>query len=88
MRPWGARIPWGFILLPSVVGTLILILYGGAAVIVGGLVLSDVMTPSGRVDEHALRWHVFHLGSLVLGLGSGSRDAAWRFAREGRSSSV
>jgi hypothetical protein len=28
-------------------------------VLVGGLVLVDVITPTGPVDEHALRWHVF-----------------------------
>jgi hypothetical protein len=68
----------------SVVGSLILVLYGGVEVLAGGLVLADVITPSGPVDEHALRWHVFvwDLWFLVWGVALGI--AAWRYARRGR----
>jgi Protein of unknown function (DUF3995) len=85
VRPWGASIGRRLLLPPSVVGSMILVLYGGAEVLLGGLVLGDVITPSGPVDEHALRWHVlvwdlwFLLWGLALGL------AAWRYHREGRS---
>jgi len=50
-------------------------------------VLTDAITPSGPVDEHALRWHVFvwDLWFLVWGVALGI--AAWRYAREGRSPS-
>ena len=37
----------------------ILCLWGGANVVVGALVLSGVIHPSGEIDRHALRWHVF-----------------------------
>lgn len=85
VRPWGARIRRGVLLVPCVVGSLILVLYGGAQVLVGGLVLAKVITPSGPVDEHALRWHVFvwDLWFLVWGVALGI--AARRYRREGRS---
>jgi hypothetical protein len=35
-----------------------LILWGGANVAVGALVLTHVIAPAGDVDRHALRWHV------------------------------
>jgi hypothetical protein len=37
----------------------VLLLWGGANVAVGGLVLADVVAPGSQVDERALRWHVF-----------------------------
>ena len=37
----------------------ILVLWGGANILVGALVLGGVLVPSATVDEHALRWHVF-----------------------------
>jgi Protein of unknown function (DUF3995) len=85
VRPWGARIGRGWLLVPSVVGSLVLVLYGGAAVFAGGLVLADVITTFGPVDEHALRWHVFvwDLWFLLWGVALGI--AAWRHARQGRS---
>jgi hypothetical protein len=48
-------------------------------VLVGGLVLADVITPTGPADEHALRWHVFvwDLWFLVWGMALGL--AAWRY---------
>jgi hypothetical protein len=86
VRPWGGRGGRGLLLVPSVLGSLILVLYGGAAVLAGGLVLADVITPSASVDEHALRWHVFvwDLWFLVWGVALGI--AAWRYGREGRAS--
>src|SRR5262245_12090853 len=82
VRPWGAHLGRGLLLLPSVVGSVILVVYGGAQVLVGGLVLADVITPSEPADEHALRWHVFvwDLWFLLWGVALGI--AAWRFAHE------
>ena len=37
----------------------VLVAWGGANVVVGGLVLSGVVAASSSVDEHALRWHVY-----------------------------
>ena len=36
----------------------VLVLWGGANVVVGGLVLAGAITPAAEVDERALRWHV------------------------------
>jgi hypothetical protein len=61
------------LLLTSLLGSLILVLYGGVEVLAGGVVLAKVITPSGPVDEHALRWHVFvwDLWFLVWGMALG-----------------
>jgi hypothetical protein len=71
VQPWGVRIGRRLLLVSGVVGSVILVLDGGVYVLVGGLVVGDVITPSGPVNEHVLRWHV-RLGSLVSGLGRGS----------------
>src|SRR3954451_23237576 len=47
------------VLAANGVASAILCVWGGANVVVGALVLSDVITPSGEVDRHAVRWHVF-----------------------------
>lgn len=47
-----------FLILASGVASGILCVWGGLNVVVGGLVLSGVVSPSGDVDRHALRWHV------------------------------
>jgi Protein of unknown function (DUF3995) len=80
--PWGARIGPRLLLVTSVVGSLVLVLYGGAQVLVGGLVLADVITPSGPVDEHALRWHVFVWDLWFLVWGIALAMTAWRYRRE------
>src|SRR6266511_555354 len=56
----------------------LLVLYGGVYVLVGGLVLGGVITPSEPVDRHGLRWHVFvwDLWFLLWGLALGL--ATWR----------
>jgi Protein of unknown function (DUF3995) len=41
------------------VAAAVLCLWGGANVVAGALVLGGAITPSGHVDRHALRWHVF-----------------------------
>jgi hypothetical protein len=58
------------VLLANGVAATVLVLWGGANVIVGALVLAGVVEPSGTVDRHALRWHVFlwDLWFLVWGL--------------------
>jgi glucan phosphoethanolaminetransferase (alkaline phosphatase superfamily) len=87
VRPWGPRIGRRLLAVPAAAASLVLVVYGGAEVLVGGSVLANVITPSGPVDEHALRWHVFFwdLWFLVWGVALGI--AAWRYYRERRSSS-
>jgi hypothetical protein len=63
------------------VASAILVLWGGANVLVGGLVLAGAIDPSDPVDEHALRWHVafWDLWFLVWGLLLGvAVRRAWR----------
>ena len=79
VQPWGALVGPRLLFVSSAVGSVILVVYGGVLVLVGGLVLADVVTPSVPVDEHALRWHVFvwDLWFLVWGIVLGL--AAWRY---------
>jgi len=54
----------------GIAGGILLAGYGGLLVLVGGLVLTGVVTPSTPVNERALRWHVFvwDLWFLLWGL--------------------
>lgn len=54
----------------GIAGGILLAGYGGILVLVGGLVLTGVITPSTPVNERALRWHVFvwDLWFLLWGL--------------------
>lgn len=45
--------------MANAVASAVLVLWGGANVLVGTLVLADVIAPSAPVDERSLRWHVF-----------------------------
>jgi hypothetical protein len=85
VQPWGARVGRRPLMTFSTVGSVVLVLYGGVLVLIGGLVLANVINPSQPVDEHALRWHVFvwDLWFLVWGLALGF--AAWRYKVNGRS---
>lgn len=87
VRPWGARIGRALLLVPAAAGSLVLVLYGGAEVLVGGLVLANVITPSGPVDELALRWHVFVWDPWFVVWGVALGIAALRYHRETRLSS-
>ena len=84
VRPWGRRVGRRPLLVASAVGSVVLILYGGVLVLVGGLVLGNLVTPSAPVDEHALRWHVFvwDLWFLVWGIALGL--TAWRYRVDNR----
>jgi len=59
VQPWGAHVGRRLLLVLAAVGSVVLVVYGGVLVLVGGLVLAGLITPSPPVDEHALRWHVF-----------------------------
>jgi hypothetical protein len=78
VRPWGARIGRKLLVFLGWAASALLVLYGGVYVLVGGLVLGGVITPSEAVDRHGLRWHVFvwDLWFLLWGLALGL--ATWR----------
>jgi hypothetical protein len=70
VRPWAARLGRRLLLALNGAAAAILVLWGGANVLVGALVLAGLVTPSSAPDERALRWHVFvwDLWFLVWGL--------------------
>ncbi|MBA2581690.1 MAG: DUF3995 domain-containing protein [Thermoleophilaceae bacterium] len=69
-QPWGRRLARPWLLTANGAAGAVLIVWGGANVLVGALVLGEVITPAAPVDEHALRWHVFvwDLWFLVWGV--------------------
>ena len=84
VQPWGTHVGRRVLLISAALGSVVLVVYGGVLVLVGGLVLADLITPTAPVDEHALRWHVFvwDLWFLVWGIALGL--AAWRYRINGR----
>jgi hypothetical protein len=70
VRPWGRVLPRGWLQLGSAAVSLLLVVYGGLNVLLGGLVPSGVIHPAGTVDRTALRWHVavWDLWFLVWGI--------------------
>ena len=78
VQPWGTHVGHRLLLVSATVGSFVLVVYRGVLVLVGGLLLVDVITPTGPADEHALRWHVlvWDLWFLVWGMALGL--AAWR----------
>ncbi len=70
VRPWGRVVPRRWLLIGSAGASVLLVVYGGLNVLLGGLVLSGVIQPSGSVDRTALRWHVevWDLWFLVWGI--------------------
>ena len=85
VEPFGTHVGRRLLLVSASVGSAVLVVYGGVLVLVGGLVLADLITPSAPADEHALRWHVFvwDLWFLVWGIALGL--AAWRYRINDRS---
>lgn len=69
VQPLGGRLRRRGLLLANGAASAILVLWGGANVVIGGLVLGGLVTPT-TVDVHALRWHVFvwDLWFLVWGV--------------------
>ena len=70
VRPWGRVVPRGWRLAGSAGASALLVVYGGLNVLLGALVLSGVIHPTGSVDRAALRWHVgvWDLWFLVWGI--------------------
>jgi Protein of unknown function (DUF3995) len=70
VRPWGRAVPRRWLLAGSAVASALLVVYGGLNVLLGALVLSGVIHPTGSVDRKALRWHVgvWDLWFLVWGI--------------------
>ncbi len=87
VRPWGARIGWRLLVFLGSSASTLLVLYGGVYVLVGGLVLGGVITPSEPVNRHGLRWHVFVWDLWFLLWGLALALATWR-SHVNRSSST
>ena len=84
-RPWGRAVPRRLLLGAAWAASAVLTAYGGLLVVVGALVLTGLINPSGPVDRTALHWHVllWDLWFLVWGLLLGV--VAWHYGRESRS---
>jgi hypothetical protein len=70
VRAWGQVIPRVLLRLGSAVASAVLVLYGGALVLSGTLVLTGAIHPPGGVDWTAMRWHtgVWDMWFLVWGI--------------------
>jgi hypothetical protein len=70
VRPWGHVIPRTLLRLGSAAASALLVLYGGALVLAGTLVLTGAIHPAGSVDWTAMRWHtgVWDMWFLVWGI--------------------
>lgn len=70
VRPWKRVVPRRWLLIGSAGASVLLVVYGGVSVLLGGLVLSGLVHPAGGVDRTALRWHVavWDLWFLVWGI--------------------
>ena len=70
VRPWGRLVPRAWLLIVTAGAGALLVLYGGAQVLVGSLALSGAISASGPIDRTALRWHVgvWDLWFLVWGI--------------------
>jgi len=70
VRPWGRMVPRRWLLIGSSAASVLLVGYGGLAVLAGSLVLLGVIHPAGQVDRTALRWHagVWDLWFLIWGI--------------------
>jgi uncharacterized protein DUF3995 len=93
VRPWGRMVPRSWLLSGSAGASALLVVYGGVNVLLGALVLSGVIHPSGSVDRTALRWHVgvwdlwFLAWGILLALATVGywRRTATRARRDGAS---
>src|SRR6266542_6924426 len=70
VRPWGQVIPRALLRPGSAGVSALLVLYGGALVLTGTLVLTGAIHPPGGVDWTAMRWHtgVWDMWFLVWGI--------------------
>jgi len=81
VRPVRPALVVRLVRLAAGLGSVVLTLYGGLLVFVGGLVLAGVIVPRGPVDRHALRWHVFLWDLWFLAWGLALGLALWLVRR-------
>jgi Protein of unknown function (DUF3995) len=86
VRPWGRAVRRRWLLTVSAGASMLLVIYGGLNVLLGGLVLAGVIHPGGGVDRTALRWHVgvWDMWFLVWGVVLGLATIGYAGAGEGR----
>jgi len=70
VRPRGRVVRRRWLLAASPGASALLVVYGGLNVVLGALVLSGLIHPTGSIDRTALRWHVgvWDLWFLVWGI--------------------
>lgn len=59
VRPWGRQVPDHVLEGANMFVSAVLVLWGGANVLVGGLALVGAVSPADGLDQRALYWHVF-----------------------------
>lgn len=88
VRPWGRQVPDRMLKRANVCVSAVLVTWGGANVLIGGLALAGVFSPADGLDERALRWHVFVWDLWFLVWGASVAIALSGFRRANRTTSA
>jgi hypothetical protein len=90
VRPWGRYVPDRTLVGANVIVSAVLVTWGAANVLIGGLALAGAVSPADGIDERALRWHVFvwDLWFLLWGASLAIALSGFRRATGRRSASV
>lgn len=84
VRPWGRHVPDRMLVGANVFVSAVLVTWGGANVLFGGLALAGAVSPADGIDERALRWHVFVWDLWFLVWGASLAIALSGFRRANR----
>ena len=84
VRPWGRHVPDHVLEGANMFVSAVLVLWGGANVLVGGLALVGAVSPADGLDQRALHWHVFVWDLWFLVWGAALTLALSGFRRENR----
>ena len=84
VRPWGRHVPDRVLEGANVVVSAVLVPWGGANVLVGGLALAGAVSPADGLDQRALHWHVFVWDLWFLVWGASLTIALSGFRRANR----
>ena len=84
VRPWGRQVPDHVLEGANMFVSAVLVLWGGANVLVGGLAVVGAVSPADGLDQRALHWHVFVWDLWFLVWGAALTLALSGFRRENR----